>query len=171
MFPPVELDGDLHVDGGVTRNIIFSLDRGSQTNVLNTWKREHTGRRPPKIRYWVVINNHLATAPNRVPERWSDVSKRSLEMVVRASTVQSLQGLEMLTELGRVDGFDVEFRFVAIPNGWRPPVEGSFKKETMVALARLGQQMGADPRSWRTTTRGETEWVRACGHSAAEKAP
>ena len=161
VFPPVELDGDLHVDGGVSQNIIFSLDRKSESNVLNTWKREHPECRPPKIRYWAVINNWLATMPDRVRDRWSDVSKRSVDMMIRTSTRSSLQSLEMLTELARREGFDVELRFVAIPETWRPPVEGDFKQETMVSLARLGQRMGADPRCWQCSVPGETERIRA----------
>ena len=45
---------------------------------------------------------------------------------------------------------EVEFRFVAIPDEWEPPVKGSFKKETMQALVDLGRKMGADPASWRS---------------------
>lgn len=161
VFPPVEIDGQLHVDGGVTQNIIFAMDRSSQTSVLNAWKREHGEMRPARIRYWVLINNQLATRADRVRDRWSDVSKRSVEMMVRASTVQSLRSVEMLSDLMRVEGFEVEFRFMAIPDGWRPPVEGSFKAETMISLARLGQQMGADPRNWRSTVPGEIERMKA----------
>ena len=37
---------------------------------------------------------------------------------------------------------------VAIPDDWRPPVEGDFQKETMNSLADLGRKLGADPNSW-----------------------
>ena len=30
VFPPVEIDGDLYVDGGVTRNIAYTTDRDSR---------------------------------------------------------------------------------------------------------------------------------------------
>jgi hypothetical protein len=45
---------------------------------------------------------------------------------------------------------EVEFRFVAIPDAWEPPVKGTFQKQTMQALVELGRKMGADPASWRT---------------------
>ena len=45
---------------------------------------------------------------------------------------------------------EVEFRFVAIPDDWKPPVKGTFKPETMRSLVELGRKMGADPASWRT---------------------
>jgi hypothetical protein len=46
---------------------------------------------------------------------------------------------------------EVEFRFVAIPDDWTAPVPGNFKPETMRALVELGEKMGRDPTSWRTT--------------------
>jgi hypothetical protein len=39
---------------------------------------------------------------------------------------------------------------VAVPNDFVPPKAGVFIKETMNALADLGERMGADPASWRT---------------------
>jgi hypothetical protein len=47
---------------------------------------------------------------------------------------------------------DVEVRVVAIPNDWRPPVPGQFKKETMESLSDLGRSLGADPSSWKLWT-------------------
>jgi hypothetical protein len=46
---------------------------------------------------------------------------------------------------------NVEFRYISIPDEWRPPVEGAFKKETMISLAELGKAMGADPANWKVT--------------------
>jgi len=160
-FPPVELDGDLHVDGGVSRNIVFSVDSASDTDALDQWRKQFPDRKPPTIRYWVIINGQLTTRPQRVRERWSDVSKRSVEMVIRSSTVQSLRSLEMRTQLMKIEGFDVELRYMAIPNDWQPPVEGSFKKETMVSLAKLGQKMGGNPNCWRTKAPGELDRIEA----------
>ena len=48
------------------------------------------------------------------------------------------------------DNMDIELRFIAIPDDWRPPVKGAFKKETMASLAELGCKLGADPNAWRT---------------------
>ena len=40
---------------------------------------------------------------------------------------------------------------IAVPDGWVAPKPGVFTKETMNAMADLGEKMGADPASWRTT--------------------
>ena len=36
------------------------------------------------------------------------------------------------------------------PDAWRPPVEGVFIKETMRDLARVGEELGRDPKAWRS---------------------
>jgi hypothetical protein len=38
-----------------------------------------------------------------------------------------------------------------VPNDFVPPKPGTFVKETMNALADLGEEMGADPSSWLTS--------------------
>jgi hypothetical protein len=48
-------------------------------------------------------------------------------------------------------GGDVEIRYVAVPDDFVPPKAGVFVKETMNALADLGEKMGADPSSWSTS--------------------
>ena len=48
-------------------------------------------------------------------------------------------------------GASMEVRVIAAPDDWAPPKPGVFIKETMNALADLGERMGADPASWRTT--------------------
>ena len=44
-------------------------------------------------------------------------------------------------------GLEVKSHSRGVP---APPVEGSFKKETMVSLAQLGYSLGKDPGSWQT---------------------
>jgi hypothetical protein len=41
-------------------------------------------------------------------------------------------------------------RIVAVPAGWVPSKPGVFNKETMNALADLGEKMGADSGNWLT---------------------
>jgi predicted acylesterase/phospholipase RssA len=150
-FPPVEIDGDIYVDGGVTRNIAYTTDQNYNQSALNIMKREHPELRWPKARYWIIINNQLGMLSRSIQPSWPSLMTRSLEMSIRASTVNSLKGLEMAVQLIRLQhGKDFEFRFIAIPNQWRPPVQGSFKKETMESLAQLGYDLGTDPTNWRT---------------------
>jgi hypothetical protein len=152
VFPPVEIDGDLYVDGGVTRNIAYTTDQEFPNSAGNIWMREHPDRPLPKIRFWVIINNQLGTAPKQVAAGWPSLMVRSLEVSIRSSTISSLKGLAVTSILMRLRGnANVEFRYISIPDEWRPPVEGAFKKETMISLAELGKAMGADPANWKVT--------------------
>ena len=50
----------------------------------------------------------------------------------------------------RGDG-DVEVRWVAIPQTWRPLNDQFFDEATMRQLSDEGRRLGADPKSWNTT--------------------
>lgn len=151
VFPPVKIEGDLYVDGGVTRNIAYTTDQESPHSTVNIWKREHPGRKFPKTRVWVIVNNQLTTCSECLHPSWPSVMERSLDISIRSATLSSLKALALSTEyLRNCDNMDIELRFIAIPDEWRPPVKGPFKKETMASLAELGCRLGADPAAWRT---------------------
>jgi len=103
------------------------------------------------VRFWIVVNNQLGTYRRTVQPAWPKLMTRSLEMAIRASTLASLKSIELAARLMNLQGrVKVELRFIAIPDDWRPPVEGSFQKETMESLAELGFELGSDPSTWRT---------------------
>ena len=150
-FPPVEIDGSLYVDGGTTANILFGANLRAQKQLVGLWKATYPGVKPARIRFWVIVNNHLGDVAKVVRPTWPSIAGTSLSTAIRFSTIASLRNLQAQVELLRaVEGFDAEFRYIAIPDEWRPPVEGTFKKETMGALVELGRKLGADVRSWRT---------------------
>ena len=150
-FPPVEIDGSLYVDGGTTANILFGTNLRAPEQLVGVWKSRHAGRTPAKLRFWVIVNNQLGVQPVRVEPRWPSIVKHSLSTAIRFSTIASLRNLAAQAELLRYEGFDAEFRYLSIPADFVPPVEGTFKKETMAALARIGEELARDPANWRTT--------------------
>ena len=151
VFPPVRIDGDLYVDGGVTRNIAYTTDQDSPHSTLTIWKKDYAGRKFPKTRVWVIVNNQLTTCSECLQPSWPSVMERSLDISIRSATLSSLKALAVSIDYLRLrDNVDIELRFIAIPDDWRPPVKGAFKKETMTSLAELGCQLGADPTAWRT---------------------
>lgn len=151
VFPPVEIDGDLYVDGGVLRNIAYTTDQDYSGSALSIWMREHADRPGPRLRLWVIINNPLASPEQNTGPDWPSLAARSLELSIRSSMLGSLSALSASMRLmNATTPFQAEFRFVAVPDEWRPLVEGQFQKENMAALAELGRAMGADPSSWQT---------------------
>jgi hypothetical protein len=153
VFPPVELDGFLYGDGGVTANVLLRLDPSNPEAVFARWRREHPDEPLPRVRFWVIVNNQLSHRPRTVQAKWPAVIGPSLATSIRHATVAEVRWLAAQAGyMNSVFGTDVEVRVVAIPQEWRAPVPGDFQKATMDSLADLGRKMGADPRSWTVWT-------------------
>jgi hypothetical protein len=100
---------------------------------------------------WVIFNNQLRPLPQVTAPTWPTVVARSLEMGTHAATVTAIRHLFAQGDIAELKrGGEVEVRVVAVPNDFVPPKAGVFIKETMNALADLGERMGADPTSWQT---------------------
>ena len=150
-FPPVEMDGSLYVDGGATANIWAVRDQSHPNSVLQRWLKANPGKNPPRIRIWVIVNNQLFPKGPSAKREWIDLASRGLSIMLRSTMLKDMRlSAYAALDVDRNMPGEVEFRFVAIPDDWEPPVPGSFKKETMQSLVNLGRKMGADAASWRT---------------------
>ncbi len=153
LFPPEIIDDLLYVDGGATMQMVGGIDdrrwayktKDKQMGFVNS-------KAPIKIRVWIIVNQKLLTDAKVVRSRWTSIASRSLNTLIRASTLQSIQDVETLVQLiNRQSEFDEEMRYVAIPQDF--PIADSdeiFDAKTMRDLVKLGQQMGADTTSWKT---------------------
>lgn len=149
-FPPIAIDGSLYADGGVTANVFLRLDPTSPDAILPRWNKAHPDKPFPKMRYWIIVNNQLSQAPMTVQSKWPSVLGPSLATAIRSATVAEVRWLSAQADyVNAVYKTDIEVRMLAIPDDWRAPVKGDFKKETMESLADLGRKLGADPASWR----------------------
>lgn len=151
-FPPREIEGNLYVDGGLTSNIFFSRGPNDPYSMTAVWKRKFPQAPLPPMRFWVIINNQASGIPQVTQPTWSGMAGVSISTAIRVSTLLSLQLLHAQTIYGRDEGWDVQMRWIAIPDEWRAPVEGLFTEETMRDLGALGLKLGADPNSWHTDT-------------------
>jgi predicted acylesterase/phospholipase RssA len=150
-FPHRELDGQMYVDGGVTGNIVYGGQMREEESLAARWQSRYPGLPIPKMRFWVIFNNQVRMAPAVVRARWPDIIARSMELSSRSATLTALRHLHAMSEISRLKRkADIEVRMVAVPDNWVPPVPGVFIKESMNALADLGDHMGADPGSWST---------------------
>ena len=148
-FPFRIIDNEMYVDGGVTGNILYGGRIRDEDSLAAVWQKQYPDVAAPKVRYWVIFNNQFHPPPQVTEPTWPAVVVRSLEMATRSSTATAMRHLHARTEIMRLKHkADVEVRIVAIPNDWFPPKPGVFIKETMNALADLGEQMGADPKIW-----------------------
>jgi hypothetical protein len=150
VFPPVTIDGTRYIDGGVTQNLWLLEDQTVPGTVLYEWRERYRDRPLPTLRIWCVVNNQLFEPPTAVPDRWLSVGIKGLSTSVRAALITDLKLAAFIAEV--VDlamPGEIEFRFVSIPDDWRPPVEGDFRPETMQDLVRLGEAMGRSGTAWR----------------------
>lgn len=151
-FPPVVIDDTLYVDGGTTANILFSANMRTPNSMLSVLHRVFPEVPPPRIRYWVIINNQLGAIPQVVQPTWLSITGASVSTAIRSSTLGSLRHLDAEIQYSAsVDKVDAELYFVSIPDDWRAPKPGIFEQETMAALADLGRKMGSDTSNWRTS--------------------
>lgn len=145
-FPAVEIDDHLYADGGVTSNILYSVNMDSDKTAFGFWKQRYPEVPIPKVRYWIIVNNQLAIPPAITQPTWVSVTGVSLSAAIRSQTAMALRHLNSEIKLAREKHHtQIEFRWVCIPSDWRAPEEGIFKKKSMDSLAELGIQMGSDP--------------------------
>jgi hypothetical protein len=150
-FPYREIDGAMYVDGAASANIIFGGRLPEEQRIPGLWQRLYPDDPMPKLRYWVIFNNQLHAPPTIVAPRWFDIIIRSVDVASRSASLNGIRQLYLMAELARLKRHvDVEVRFIAVPDEWRPPKAGTFMKETMNSLADLGETFGADPKSWQT---------------------
>jgi hypothetical protein len=114
------------------------------------WKQTYPSLPIPRLRYWAVFNNQFRFLPQITRPTWAAIMRRSTNLAPQSSTVNAIRHLCALAEISKLKrDADVEVRIVSVPDDWAPPKPGVFVRETMNALADLGEGMGANPSSWR----------------------
>ena len=151
VFPARDIGEWLYVDGAITGNILYGGRVGEQDSFPVRWRKAYPKDPLPRVRYWVIFNNQLRFPPQVTKERWPDIMSRATIMGTQTSTLNSMRHLFTLAELVRVKHeANIEVRVMTVPDSFVPSVPGSFKSEVMNTLADMGEQMGANPDSWRT---------------------
>jgi hypothetical protein len=149
--PPREIQGRLYADGGIASNFFYGGPMDESDTFGATWRREHPNAPIPKTRYWVIINEYIEPVPVTVQPNWPAIVERSLYVSVRSAEAIALRHLYALAEATKLRGDgDVEVRWVAVPQTWRPFNDQFFDEATMRHLSDEGRRLGADPKSWNT---------------------
>jgi hypothetical protein len=150
-FPSRQIKGQLYVDGAITGNILYGGRVEEEDSFQAEWKEKYPDIPVPATRYWVIFNNQFRFPPQVTQPKWPAVIGRSTIMATQSATITSMRHLFAMAEISKLKrGADVQVRVMAVPDGWKPPEEGTFKPKVMNALADMGEQMGADPNNWIT---------------------
>jgi predicted acylesterase/phospholipase RssA len=149
VFPPLEIDGMLYVDGGATTNLFIAAFPGPD-GVLSRFLDRNPQAPKPRVRIWIVVNQRLTPAHAVTQPKWVQISERALGTLTSTSQLFALMLVRDLVHEARVErGVDAELRLVSIPAD--APAKTSdemFDREYMRALQEFGHEMGADPSSW-----------------------
>ena len=86
LFPPVEIDGELHVDGGV-RLSVFSHRVMEEVGAAHSRSASPYADRPTA---WVVVNGKLVPDRQCARGRILDIAQRSLELLLAEARLGSL---------------------------------------------------------------------------------
>jgi hypothetical protein len=151
VFPPREIQGRLYADGGIASNFFYGGPMDERDTFGATWRRLHPDAPIPKVRYWVIINEYIQPNPVTQQPTWPTIVERSIYVSVRSAEAIALRHLYAIAEATKLRGDgDVEVRWVAVPQTWKPLNNRRFDKETMRLLSDEGRRLGADPNSWMT---------------------
>jgi Patatin-like phospholipase len=154
-FPSRMIDGELYVDGGITANIIYGGRAKGDDGFIAQWIEKYPNVPIPKVRYWVIFNNKERWTPQTVQPKWTSILGATTTAGTRSATVNSMRLLFAMAEVARLRHHaDVQVHIVSVPDAWEPPNAKTFDKDTMNALADLGEKMGADPSTWQTEPPG-----------------
>lgn len=151
-FPPVEIDKFLYVDGGAVSSLFGSLgDRNDFETNQNELEAILTRSHPVNVRVWVIVNGKLRMEPEVTTNSWSTVATRSLETLLKSSTMQTVMDIQTLAILiDQMPMFNVTFNFVSIPQSYETPkTKTLFDTNKMRGLVELGRKMGRDVNSWK----------------------
>lgn len=151
IFPSQSIGECLYVDGAITGNILYGGRVREDQSLPALWQAKYPGVPMPRVRYWVIFNNQLRFPPQVTQQRWPDIIGRASIMGTQTATVNSMRHLFAQAEISRLKRkTNIEVRIIAVPDDWICPEPGSFKPKVMNTLADMGEQLGADPKSWRT---------------------
>jgi predicted acylesterase/phospholipase RssA len=148
-FPPLEIDGMLYADGGATSNLFVAAFPG-RDGVIARFQANNPHAPLPKVRIWILINQHLK--PRRVvtQPKWIEISGRALGTLTSTSQLFALAIIRDMVHQARTElGIDAELRLVSIPDDApENATDEMFDQEFMRALQAIGRAMGGDPSHW-----------------------
>lgn len=154
VFPPVQINGEAYVDGGVSQQAFLGFDLEQLGEIVQSVKRKRPHARMPAMRIWVIVNGPLDDMGEMVTTGWGSVAKRSIDVLMHYSMRVTLRHLQFGAALLAAQGeIPVEFRYVSVPNEFprREPSEVLFDADYMAKLNALGRQISANPSIWRST--------------------
>ena len=146
VFPPVRIQvrvggqsyDELHVDGGVTRQVFIAPSIFSFVS-----HDERPGRPATKPRLYVVRNGKIDPEWQSVSENVVSITQRSISTLIKNQGIGDLYRIYSITKR---DGID--FNLASIPPDFNETSEEPFDQKYMVALFDRGYNLASHNYSW-----------------------
>jgi len=151
LFPPVEIDGGLHVDAGIREAIFLRQAMLGLAHAYDDSIATNAQPRPSPPTVWAVVNGTLQTQPQAVDDDLLHIGARSLDLYTQSLQVFNLRDA---AHLAAAHTPPFQFNWIAEPKDLDdPPGPGLFSPmfdpPVMTHLYTTGQSLGRDPRAWR----------------------
>ena len=155
VFPPVYLNveandkiyDEMHVDGGVTRQVFFLYD------VVQGFEKaaKEKGFNISKIKYaiYVIRNGYVDPFYKEVPDKLPAIAKRTVNTMINAQSLGDLYRLYIFTKEDKGD-----FNLAYIPAGYTPNSKEFFDPVEMQKLFDLGFDEASRGYPWKKAPPG-----------------
>ena len=146
VFPPVRIQvrvggqnyDELHVDGGVTRQVFIA------PSILSfTPRGQKSARHTTKPRLFVIRNGKIDPEWQPVNENVLSITQRSISTLIKNQGIGDLYRIYSVT---RRDGID--FNLASIPPDFKATSDEPFDQKYMVALFERGYDLASHNYSW-----------------------
>jgi hypothetical protein len=159
VFPPVRIQvrvggqnyDELHVDGGVTRQVFIAPSIFSFV-----WQAQKSGRPATKQRLFVIRNGKIDPEWQSVGENVLSITQRSISTLIKNQGIGDLYRIYSVTKR---DGID--FNLASIPPDFTDTSDEPFDQEYMIALFDRGYDLASHNYSWMKAPPGMESEIQA----------
>jgi predicted acylesterase/phospholipase RssA len=146
VFPPVRIQvrvggqsyDELHVDGGITRQVFIA------PSIFSFASHDHQSGRPAtKSRLFVIRNGKIDPEWQSVSENVVSITQRSISTLIKNQGIGDLYRIYSITKR---DGID--FNLASIPPDFSETSDGPFDQKYMIALFDRGYNLASHNYSW-----------------------
>jgi predicted patatin/cPLA2 family phospholipase len=146
VFPPVRIQvrvggqnyDELHVDGGVTRQVFIA------PSIFSFVSHDQKSRRPAeKPRLYVIRNGKIDPEWQSVSENVLSITQRSISTLIKNQGIGDLYRIYSVTK-----GDGIDFNLASIPPDFTDVSDEPFDQKYMIALFDRGYDLGSHDYSW-----------------------
>jgi predicted patatin/cPLA2 family phospholipase len=149
VFPPVRIDGDLHVDAGLRETVFLRRAMLGVSKAYGATRPHDAGTPAPAV--WAIVNGRLQIDPTPVDDNLVDIGRRSLGIYT-----QSLEFLSVreIAHIAASNHPAFEFRYASIPAALEEespetnPLKPMFEPKRMSLLYAAGREMAQGQKAW-----------------------